>query len=123
MGLLLSWVALRFTRSFRRAWQRTLLTLPGLFPLLPMLAVVLGQPWNVPDPSNRPAAGSVAPALPELRPAPPPGAPVPLMAGDAPRPTVLPPTSARHEGRMPVWTEPLVRVTLSVLGRRQSDGG
>lgn len=121
-GLLLCWVALRFPRSFRLAWQRALLSLPGLFPLLPLLAVALGQPWNVPEP-GRWAAGNVAPALPELRPAPPPGSPVPLLAGDAPRPVALPPAQARFTLALPVWAEPRVRPALSVLGRRQSDGG
>ncbi|GGN29238.1 hypothetical protein [Deinococcus daejeonensis] len=113
---------MRFPRSFRLAWQRALLSLPGLFPLLPLLAVALGQPWNVPEP-GRWAAGNVAPALPELRPAPPPGSPVPLLAGDAPRPVALPPAQARFMLALPVWAEPRVRPALSVLGRRQSDGG
>jgi hypothetical protein len=113
---------LRFPRSFRLAWQRALLSLPGLFPLLPLLAVVLGQPWTAPEP-GRWAAGNVAPALPELRPAPPPGPPVPLLAGDAPRPVALPPKQARVALALPEWAEPGVRPVLSVLGRRQSDGG
>ncbi|GGK90043.1 hypothetical protein [Deinococcus radiotolerans] len=113
---------MRFPRSLRRAWQRTLLTLPGLFPLLPLLAVVLGQPWNVPD-AGRWAAGNIAPALPELRPAPPPGAPVPFVAGDAPRPLVVPPAPPRGSVPLPVWSEPGGPPRLSVLGRRQSDGG
>ncbi|UBV43609.1 hypothetical protein LAJ19_05180 [Deinococcus taeanensis] len=114
---------MRFPRSFLRVWQRALLGWPGLFPLLPLLAVLLGTPPSLPEPGVRWAAGSVTPALPELRPAPAPGVPVPLAAGEPPRPFRLPDVRPALAPWVPVWAAPSRRVSLSELGRRQADGG
>lgn len=51
-------------------WRSRLLAWPGVLTLLSVLAVLLGHHPPMPDQGPRATAGTVAPALPELRPAP-----------------------------------------------------
>ena len=96
---------------------------PGVLTLMSLLAVLLGTPVPAPDVGARMSAGRVTPALPEARPAPSPPAPVPLASAPPPEPYRLPAPRLLAIVRPWVWTAPLRRVDLSVLGRRQSDGG
>ncbi|MBZ9711896.1 hypothetical protein [Deinococcus multiflagellatus] len=110
-GFFLTW------RPVARAW-------PGLVSLISLLAVLLGTaPTLPPDSGGLSAAGRLTPALPELRPASPPGAPVPMTAGTPPEPLVLPTVRLGAPAAPLAWQAPLRRPRLSELGRRQTDGG
>ncbi|MVN88665.1 hypothetical protein GO986_18165 [Deinococcus sp. HMF7620] len=106
------------------AWQRGLTAWPGLVTLVSLLAVLLGTAPSLPSPGpETAAAGRLTPALPELRPPAAPASPVPLVPGTPPEPIWLP---RLHHGAVavqPRWTEPTPRPSLSLLGRRQTDGG
>jgi hypothetical protein len=91
--------------------------------LLSVLAVLLGSPPHVPDGGTRMSAGAVAPVLPELRPAPQPSAGAPTLTPAPAEPFVLPRAPYGAVAALPVWEEPLRRLDLTVLGRRQTDGG
>lgn len=112
----------RLTRwwAWLRAW-------PGLLTLLSVLAVLLGQQAPAPaegTPGSRVAAAPVAPALPELRPAPAPAPAWPnLLAGTPTAPLWTPPQARRRAASVPVWTAPAHPPSLALLGRRQTDGG
>ena len=103
-------------------WQARLAALPGALTLLSLLAVLLGTHPPTHDPGPRPTAGAAAPALPELRPAPLPPAPAPLLASappDAPRPVRAQQTFVALAQR---WAAPLRKADLLTLGRQQTDG-
>ncbi|MPY65532.1 hypothetical protein F8S09_02335 [Deinococcus sp. SDU3-2] len=95
--------------------------------LLSVLAVLLGQQAPAPAEGTsgpRVAAAPVAPALPELRPAPAPAPASPgLLAGTPPAPLWTPPQARRRSGPVAVWTAPAQPPSLALLGRRQTDGG
>jgi len=91
--------------------------------LLSLLAVVLGQQPPVADPGPRVTAGSVAPALPELRPAPTPTPGPALLAAPPPAAVWVAPLAQPSPATAPRWAAPHLPRTLALLGRRQTDGG
>ena len=101
-----------------------MLALPGVLTLLSLLAVLLGtQPHNH-DPQSRAIVGPVAPAVPELAPNPPTGAgPGLLLASPPPLPYAPLRSARRHRDVKVSPTAPRRPPELSVLGRRQTDGG
>ncbi|MFC6800724.1 hypothetical protein ACFQDE_02360 [Deinococcus caeni] len=105
------------------AWLARLSAWPGVLTVLSLLAVGFGTPAPAPEVGERLSAGRVTPVLPELRPAP--GAPTPTPFPASPPPEPLPWAAAVHAEVRAVraWSPPLRRPALSVLGRRQSDGG
>ncbi|WP_229779246.1 hypothetical protein [Deinococcus knuensis] len=105
------------------AWQVRLHAWPGVLTLMSVLAVLLGAPVPAPDLGARVSAGRFTPALPEARPAPSPVTPVPFPPAPAPEPYRLPVSRLLALARPWVWPAPLAGPDLSVLGRRQSDGG
>ncbi|PTA69811.1 hypothetical protein C8263_02020 [Deinococcus arcticus] len=110
--------------TFLSTWRPAARAWPGVVSLLSLLAVLLGAaPPPPPDSGGLSAAGRVTSALPELRPAPAPGAPVPMTAGTPPEPVWLPPVPPAPAPAAPVWDMPARRPGLSELGRRQTDGG
>ncbi|GAA5532686.1 hypothetical protein [Deinococcus aluminii] len=100
-----------------------LLAWPGVLTLLSVLAVVLGHQPHVTDPGQRVTAGSVAPALPEVRPAPQPTPGPLLLTAAPPEPFRLAHLSAQAPVPVPAWTPPTLPRSLAWLGRRQTDGG
>lgn len=108
-------------------WAARLRAWPGMLTLLSVLAVLLGQQAPAPAegmPGSRMAAAPVAPALPELRPAPTPAPAWPnLLAGTPPAPLWTLPQAGRRAAPLPVWTAPTLSPSLALLGRRQTDGG
>lgn len=109
-------------------WRSRLRTLrpgtwPGLLTLLSVLAVVLGQHPPVSEPSSRVTAGSVAPALPEARPAPQPTPGPALLAGRPPEPFRVARVPDEIQAPVRRWAAPHLPRTLALLGRRQTDGG
>ena len=103
-------------RSRALAW-------PGMLTLLSVLAVLLGHQPPVVDGGPRVTAGSVAPALPEVRPAPQPTPGPALSAAPPPQPFQPAGLRAASPARLPGWTPPLLPRSLALLGRRQTDGG
>ncbi len=98
------------------------MALPGVLTLLSLLAVVLGNQPAVPDPQPRVTAGTMSPALPELRPVPQPTPGVPLLP--APPPELL--RFARPELNADAprsYAPPQRQPDLSWWGRHQTDGG
>ena len=92
--------------------------------MLSVLAVLLGHQPPPNDPAGtRLTAGNVAPALPEVRPAPLPLPGPGLLAGTSPEPVQLPDLRVQVSERQPAWTPPELPRTLALLGRRQTDGG
>lgn len=108
-------------------WAAGLRAWPGLLTLLSVLAVLLGQQAPAPAAGTsgpRVAAAPVAPALPELRPAPAPAPAWPnLLAGTPPAPRWTPPQARRRLGPVAFWTALAQPPSLALLGRRQTDGG
>lgn len=108
-------------------WAARLRAWPGLLTLLSVLAVLLGQQAPAPaegTPGSRMAAAPVAPALPELRPAPAPAPAWPgLLAGTPPAPLWTPPQARRRAAPVALWAAPTLPASLALLGRRQTDGG
>lgn len=104
-------------------WQARVAAWPGLLTLLSVLAVVMGTPARVPEHAPRLTAGNVTPLTPELRAAPQPLPGVPLLAPPAPVPewAQRPHLSATHV--IWTWHVPARSLDLTVLGRRQTDGG
>jgi hypothetical protein len=96
---------------------------PGLLTLLSVLAVLMGQQPPLLDQGTRVTAGSVAPALPDVRPAPQPTPGPALLTGTPPEPfrVACVPGAAYAPARR--WTAPSLPRTLALLGRRQTDGG
>ncbi|GGL99801.1 hypothetical protein [Deinococcus aerophilus] len=104
-------------------WYARLSTWPGVLTLLSVLAVVLGTPVRPPDLGPRLSASNVAPALPELRAAPQPGPTAPVL-GAPPTESFRPSGAGRRSGSVLTrWEAPHLRPELTVLGRRQTDGG
>lgn len=104
-------------------WRSRLLAWPGLLTLLSVLAVLLGHQPPVSDQGTRVTAGSVAPALPELRPAPQPTPNPALGAAPPPEPFRVVGGAAKAAQALPEWTAPVRKRSLALLGRRQTDGG
>lgn len=96
---------------------------PGLLTLLSVLAVLLGGQPPVTEPGSRVTAGSVAPALPEIRPAPQPTPGPALLPAAAPEPFRVARMSGAAHTAARRWTAPHLPRTLALLGRRQTDGG
>ncbi|WP_019008749.1 hypothetical protein [Deinococcus aquatilis] len=105
----------------QKFWSH-LLAWPGALTLLSVLAVLLGSPPHLPDAAARMSAGSIAPVLPELRPAPQPSAGAPTLMPAPAEPFVLPRAPYGVVAALAAWEEPLQRVDLNMLGRRQTDG-
>ncbi|EYB69830.1 hypothetical protein DEIPH_ctg001orf0047 [Deinococcus phoenicis] len=103
-------------------WSR-LLAWPGMLTLLSVLAVLLGHHPQVTDPGARMTAGSVAPALPEARPAPQPSPGPAVLAATPPEPFRLPSLRGVAPAPLLAWTSPVLPRSLALLGRRQTDGG
>ncbi|MDB5044522.1 MAG: hypothetical protein JWQ08_572 [Deinococcus sp.] len=91
--------------------------------LLSVLAVLMGSPPQVSGAAPKMSAGTVAPVLPELRPAPQPSAGAPTLTPAPAEPFVLPQAPYGKAALLLAWEEPMLRVDLNVLGRRQTDGG
>ncbi|MEF2280024.1 hypothetical protein V3W47_17155 [Deinococcus sp. YIM 134068] len=104
-------------------WRSRVAAWPGLLTLLSVLAVLLGHQPPVTDSGARVTAGSVAPALPELRPAPQPTPGPALLTATPPEPFRVPGRADRVGDLIPIWTAPLPKRSLALLGRRQTDGG
>ncbi|SMB93505.1 hypothetical protein [Deinococcus hopiensis] len=105
-------------------WRARLLAWPGTLMLLSVLAVLLGQQLHLGDGVGpRITAGSVAPALPEVRPTPQPLPGPGLLAGTPPEPLRLPRLHTEPKAGQVLWTAPHLPRTLALLGRRQTDGG
>ena len=105
-------------------WRARLLAWPGTLMLLSLLAMLLGhQPPPEGGTNARLTAGNVAPALPEVRPAPQPLPGPGLLAGTSPEPVQLPDFRVQVGERQPAWTPPELPRTLALLGRWQIDGG
>ncbi|BDP41470.1 hypothetical protein DAETH_14390 [Deinococcus aetherius] len=104
-------------------WRSRLLAWPGVLTLLSVLAVLLGHHPPMPDQGPRATAGTVAPALPELRPAPQPTPAPALSAASPPEPFRVAERADRALGHLPIWAPPLPERSLALLGRRQTDGG
>ena len=104
-------------------WQARLAAWPGLLTLLSVLAVLLATPAPTPEGTPRLSAGTVAPALPELRAAPQSAPTAPLLTPPAPEPFRL--AQPRQENVLLVrhWVDPFLPLDLSTLGRLQTDGG
>ncbi|ANE43562.1 hypothetical protein [Deinococcus puniceus] len=109
--------------GFPQHFWSHLLAWPGLLTVLSVLAVLLGSPPPSPDAGARMSAGSVAPVLPELRPAPQPSPGSPTLTPAAAEPFRLPRAPYGVVAALPEWEEPLLKLDLNVLGRRQIDGG
>ncbi len=105
------------------AWQARLAALPGALTLLSLLAVLLGSHPPTHDPGPRPTAGAAAPALPELRPAPLPPAPAPLLAGAPPDVPLVARRTQRSVVLCACRAGPARKPDLLALGRQQTDGG
>ncbi|MFC4425374.1 hypothetical protein [Deinococcus navajonensis] len=104
-------------------WQARLIALPGVLTLLSVLAVILGTPAPAVDATPRMTSSSVAPGLPELRPAPQPAPQTPLPAPPVPEPWRLVRGHERSgpvQGRAEAWQP---RPDPIVWGRLQTDGG
>lgn len=99
------------------------MALPGVLTLLSVLAVILGSPPQAHQTQPRMTAGSVAPSLPELRPAPQPAPVVPLPAAPPPEPYQLPAVALGTSAPIWHWTAPRWAPDLAWLGRLQTDGG
>lgn len=106
----------------RLLWSR-LLALPGVLTFLSVLAVLLGTQPPAHDTQPRFTAGSVAPALPELRAAPQPAPVVPLLAAPPPEAFRPPPRHTAAQRKLPRWDAPSWTPDLYTLGRQQTDGG
>ncbi|GHF28304.1 hypothetical protein HNQ07_001012 [Deinococcus metalli] len=104
-------------------WQVRVAAWPGLLTLLSLLAVVLGTPARVPEQAPRLTAGNVTPLTPELRAAPQPSPGVPLLAPPAPTPEWAQRPALLASRFFWAWSPPAQRLDLTVLGRRQTDGG
>ncbi|WP_246580238.1 hypothetical protein [Deinococcus aestuarii] len=104
-------------------WRSRLAAWPGVLTLLSVLAVLLGHQPPVMDQGSRVTAGSVAPALPEWRPAPQPTPGPALGAAPPPEPFRMPGGADPAPNRLPVWTVSPPKRSLALLGRRQTDGG
>ncbi|GGO22850.1 hypothetical protein [Deinococcus humi] len=107
-----------------RPWLSRLRTWPGVLTLLSVLAVVLGTPVRPPEVGQRLSASNVAPALPEVRAAPQPGAGVSVLMPPPPAETFR--VGQEHKEAQVVgwsWQQPAPLSDLNVLGRRQTDGG
>ncbi len=104
-------------------WHARLSTWPGVLTLLSVLAVVLGTPVRPPDLGPRLSASNVAPALPELRAAPQPGPTAPVLVAPPTEPFRPPGAGSRSGDELARWEAPHLRPKLTVLGRRQTDGG
>ncbi|GAA0520640.1 hypothetical protein [Deinococcus depolymerans] len=109
--------------SLPPAWLARLSAWPGVLTFLSLLAVGFSTPAPAPDVGGRVSSGRVTPVLPELRPAPGAPVPVPFPASPPPAPFRVPGLRVRLESPSVRWSPPLRRPVLSVLGRRQSDGG
>ncbi|UQN06088.1 hypothetical protein [Deinococcus sp. QL22] len=109
--------------GFPQHFWSHVLAWPGLLTLLSVLAVLLGSPPPTPEAGARISAGSVAPVLPELRPTPQPSPGSPTLTPAPAEPVVLPRAPYAGAVALPVWDAPLYRIDLTVLGRRQTDGG
>lgn len=116
-------LAARLPRPLRAALGTRLGTWPGVLTLLSVLAVLLGQQPPVTDPGLRVTAGSVAPVLPELRPAPAPAPGPALLAASPPAPVWVAPLARPSPAAAPRWAAPHLPRSLALLGRRQTDGG
>lgn len=90
---------------------------------LGLLAVLLG--WQAPQPPPAPkvTAGSLTPAVPELRPLPAPASPVPLPGQPPPPPFRITLTPQERLAHPLNWNDAPRDTGLSWWGRRQSDGG
>lgn len=104
-------------------WQARLAALPGALTLLSLLAVLLGTHPPTHEPGSRPTAGAAAPALPELRPAPLPPAPAPLLAAAPPDAPQILRSVQTFVALAAHWTAPVRKPDLLALGRQQTDGG
>ncbi|WP_034384053.1 hypothetical protein [Deinococcus sp. YIM 77859] len=100
-----------------------LLAWPGVLTLLSVLAVLLGSPQPVADQGPRVTAGNVAPALPEVRPAPQPMPGPLLLTAAPPEPFGLVRVALAAAVALPAWSSPTPLRSLALLGRRQTDGG
>lgn len=100
-----------------------LLAWPGVLTLLSLLAVLLGQPPPLTDQGPRITAGSVAPALPEVRPAPQPVPSPLLLTATPPEPLGLVRGALAVTLPLPAWVPPIPARSLALWGRRQTDGG
>lgn len=107
-----------------RPWLARLRAWPGVLTLLSVLAVVVGAPVRPPEMGQRLSASNVAPALPEVRAMPQPGPSVPVLTPPPPAESLR---LVRQQTGRPVthwtWQQPAPLSDLTVLGRRQTDGG
>ncbi|MFD2610696.1 hypothetical protein ACFSR9_14835 [Deinococcus taklimakanensis] len=106
-----------------RLLRSRLLALPGVLTFLSVLAVLLGTQPPAHDTQPRFTAGSVTPALPELRAAPQPAPVVPLLAAPPPEVFRTLPRLSGVQRKLPRWDAPPWTPDLHALGRQQTDGG
>ena len=115
--------ALRTPRTILPLWHARLAAWPGLLTVLSVLAVMLGTPTRVPEQAPRLTAGTVTPLMPELRAVPQPSPGVPVLPPPAPRPEWAVPMPLLAALFTATWAAEGRRPDLTVLGRRQTDGG
>ncbi|WP_295823460.1 hypothetical protein [uncultured Deinococcus sp.] len=110
-------------RTIPPTWHARLSAWPGLLTVLSVLAVMLGTPARVPEQAPRLTAGTVTPLTPELRAVPQPSPGVPVLPPPAPLPEWAGPTVLMAALCTAMWGVQAQRPDLTVLGRRQTDGG